>query len=31
MATRVMLRASSASLHWHGSRHEQPSVIEDVR
>ncbi len=29
MATRVMLRAGSASLHWHGSRHGQPSVIAD--
>ncbi len=25
-----MLRAGSASLHWHGSRHGQPSVIADV-
>lgn len=24
MATRVMLRAGSASLRWHGSRHGQP-------
>jgi hypothetical protein len=31
MATRVTLRAGSASLHWHGSRHGQPSVISDVR
>lgn len=31
MATRVMLHAGSASLHWHGSRHGQPSVIADVR
>ena len=31
MATRVMLRAGFASLHWHGSRHGQPSVIADVR
>jgi hypothetical protein len=31
MATRVMLHAGSASLHWHGSRHRQPSVIADVR
>ena len=30
MATRVMLRAGSASLHWHGSCHRQPSVIADV-
>jgi len=30
MATRVTLRAGSASLHWHGSRHGQPSVIADV-
>ena len=26
-----MLHAGSASLHWHGSRHGQPSVIADVR
>jgi hypothetical protein len=31
MATRVTPRAGSASLHWHGSRHGQPSVIADVR
>ena len=31
MATRVTPRAGSASLHWHESRHGQPSVIADVR
>ena len=30
MATRVTRRAGSASLHWHGSRHGQPSVIADI-
>jgi hypothetical protein len=30
MATRVTRPADSASLHWHGSRHRQPSVIADV-
>jgi hypothetical protein len=30
MATRVTPRAGSASLHWHESRHGQPSVIADV-
>ena len=28
--TRVTLRAGSASLRWHESRHEQASVIADV-
>jgi hypothetical protein len=29
--TRVTLLAGSASLHWHESRHKQPSVIADIR